>query len=91
MHLVNTRIILGLSIWVLGFAFMTAGWLIGELSEKWGTLPGKIIYRIGAVIVAVPVIVLLWKTSAALYTNRFFIANYVNNAVEFIQDALKVL
>ncbi len=91
LHIVNTKIVLGLSIWVLGFAFMAAGWLVGELSEKWGTLPGKILYRIGAVIVAVPVIVLLWKTSALLYVNRFYIANYINNTIEFVRDALKVL
>ena len=91
LHLVNTRIVLGLSIWILGFAFMTAGWLIGELSERWGRLPGKIVYRIGAIIVAVPVIVLLWKASYALYVNRFFIANYINSTIDFIQDALKVL
>ena len=91
MRIVNTKIVLGLSIWILGFAFMVAGWLVGELSEKWGRLPGKILYRIGAIIVAVPVIVLLWKTSAYLYVNRFFIANYINNTIEFVKDALKVL
>ncbi len=91
MRIVNTQVVLGLSIWILGFAFMVAGWLVGELSEKWGRLPGKILYRIGAVIVAVPVIVLLWKTSAFLYTNRFHIATYINNTIQFIADALKVL
>ena len=91
MQIVNTKIVLGLSIWILGFAFMTAGWLVGELSEKWGQLPGKILYRIGALIVAVPVIVLLWKTSSLLYVNRFYIANYINNTIEFVRDALKVL
>jgi len=55
------------------------------------TKPGKILYRIGAVIVAVPVIVLLWKISGALYVNRFIIANYINNTFEFVRDALKVL
>jgi len=91
LQIVNTKIVLGLSIWIMGFAFMTAGWLVGELSEKWGKLPGKILYRIGAVIVAVPVIVLLWKISGALYVNRFIIANYINNTFEFVRDALKVL
>ena len=91
LRIVNTKIVLGLSIWILGFAFMVAGWLVGELSEKWGRLPGKILYRIGAIIVAVPVIVLLWKTSAYLYVNRFFIANYINSTIEFVKDAIKVL
>lgn len=91
LRIVNTKIVLGLSIWILGFAFMVTGWLVGELSEKWGRLPGKILYRIGAVIVAVPVIVLLWKTSTLLYVNRFYIANYINSTIDFVRDALKVL
>ena len=91
MRIVNTQIVLGLSIWISGFAFMVMGWLVGELSEKWGKLPGKILYRIGAVIVAVPVIILLWKTSAFLYVNRFHIATYINNTLQFISDAVKVL
>ena len=91
MRVVNTQVILGLSIWILGFAFMVLGWLVGELSEKYGKIPGKIIYRIGAVIVAVPVIIGLWKLSAVLYVNRFNIAAYINTTVEFLQDAIKVL
>ena len=90
-RIVNTQIVLGLAIWILGFAFMVTGWLVGELSEKWGRLPGKILYRIGAVIVAVPVIILLWKTSAYLYGNRFEISTYINNTIQFISDAVKVL
>ena len=89
--MVNTQIVLGLSIWILGFAFMVLGWLIGELFERRGRVISKLIYRIGAVIVAVPVIVLLWKISATLYVNRFHIATYINNAIQFLQDALKVL
>ena len=91
MRIVNTQIVLGLSIWISGFAFMVMGWLVGELSERWGRLPGKILYRIGAVIVAVPVIILLWKISALLYVNRFHIATYINNTFQFVADALKVL
>ena len=82
---------LGLSIWILGFAFMVMGWLVGELSEKYGKIPGKILYKIGATIVAVPVILMLWKVSALLYVNRFHISTYINNAFQFIQDAMKVL
>ena len=91
MRTVNTQIVLGLSIWILGFAFMVAGWLVGELFEKWGRIPSKILYKTGALIVAVPVIVLLWKASALLYVNRFHIATYINSALQFIMDALKVL
>ena len=91
MHIVNTQIVLGLAIWISGFAFMVAGWLVGELSERWGKLPGKILYRIGAVIVAVPVIILLAKISSYLYFNRFHIATYINNTIQFAADALKVL
>ena len=91
MRIVNTQVVLGLSIWVLGFALMVAGWLVGELSEKWGRIPSKILYRTGAVIVAVPVIVLLCKISAVLYSNRFYISTYINNAFQFLSDAVKVL
>lgn len=91
MRIVNTQVVLGLSIWILGFAFMVMGWLVGELSEKWGKIPSKILYKTGVVIVAVPVIIMLWKISALLYVNRFNISTYINNAFQFIQDALKVL
>ena len=91
LRVVNTQVVLALSIWVLGFALMVAGWLVGELSEKWGSIPSKILYRTGAVIVAVPVIILLCKVSAALYSNRFYIATYINNAFQFLSDAIKVL
>ncbi len=70
---------------------MVMGWLVGELSEKYGKIPAKILYKIGVVIVGVPVIILLWKISATLYVNRFNISTYINNAFQFIQDALKVL
>ncbi len=91
MRIVNTQIVLGLSVWILGFAFMVLGWLIDALFEQWGKIPAKIIYKLGAFIVAVPVIILLWKVSASLYTNRFYIATYINNAVQFLQDAIKVI
>ena len=91
MRVVNTEIVLGLAIWVLGFAFMVAGWLVEALFEKHGQLAAKILYKIGALIVAVPVIIILWKISALLYTNRFYISTYINNAVQFIKDAVKVI
>ena len=91
MRIVNTQIVLGLAVWILGFAFMVMGWLIDQLFEKWGRIPSKILYKTGAFIVAVPVIILLWKISAVLYMNRFHIAAYINSAVQFLQDAIKVL
>ena len=91
MRIVNTQVVLGLAIWILGFAFMVMGWLVDQLLEKWGRIPAKILYKTGAFIVAVPVIVLLWKVSALLYVNRFHIATYINSAFQFLQDAVKVL
>lgn len=91
MRIVNTQIVLGLSVWILGFAFMVLGWLIDQLFEQWGKIPAKILYKTGAVIVAVPVIIMLWKVSASLYVNRFYISTYINSAFKFISDAVKVL
>ena len=91
MRIVNTQVVLGMAIWIMGFAFMVMGWLVGELSEKYGKIPAKILYKIGVVIVGVPVIILLWKVSALLYVNRFHISMYINNAFQFVQDAMKVL
>ena len=87
----NTQVVLGLAVWILGFAFMVMGWLVDQLFEKWGRIPSKILYKTGAFIVAVPVIILLWKVSAVLYVNRFQISTYINSAFQFLQDAVKVL
>ena len=70
---------------------MVMGWLVDQLFEKWGKVPAKILYKTGAVIVAVPVIIMLWKVSATLYVNRFQISTYINSAFQFLQDAVKVL
>ena len=91
MRVVNTEIVLGLAVWVMGFAFMVAGWLVEALFEKRGEIIAKILYKVGALIVAVPVIIILWKISGLLYTNRFYISTYINNAVQFVKDALKVI
>ena len=91
MRIVNTQVVLGLAIWILGFAFMVMGWLVDQLFEKWCKIPSKILYKTGAFIVAVPVIILLWKISATLYVNRFQISAYINSAFQFLQDAVKVL
>ena len=91
MRIVNTQVVLGLAIWILGFAFMVMGWLLDQLFEKWAKVPSKILYKVGAFIVAVPVIILLWKISATLYVNRFQISTYINSGFQFLQDAVKVL
>ena len=91
MRIIDTRMVLGLSVWIMGFALMTAGWLVGELFESWGTIPSKILYKLGALIVATPVIVLLWKVSSYLDSNRVDIVVLVNDAFRFIKEAIKVL
>ena len=91
MRLIDTRVILGLSLWILGFALMTAGWLIDALFEGWGRIPSKVLYKLGALIVAVPVIVLLWKASRLLYVPRIDIVLGINNAASFLTEAMKSL
>ena len=91
MRIINTQVVLGLAVWILGFAFMVMGWLVDQLFEQWGKIPSKILYKTGAVIVAVPVIIMLWKISALLYVNRFQISSYINSGFQFLRDAVKVL
>ena len=91
MRVIDTRIVLGLSAWLMGFALMTAGWLVEELFERYGSIPSKILYKTGAIIVATPVIVLLWKASSYLYANRVDIVLHINEAFRFVSDILKVL
>ena len=91
MRYINKTLFLWLSIWLLGFALMTAGWLVDVLFEEYGAIPSKILYKLGAIIVAAPVIYLLWKTSRLIYTNRFNIVMFLREGVEFVQylkDAL---
>jgi hypothetical protein len=73
---------MGLSVWLFGFALMTAGWLVDVLFESYGDIPAKILYKTGAVIVAVPIIYLLWKTSGLIYTQRL-------NIVLFLREMIK--
>ncbi|MCR5347986.1 MAG: hypothetical protein K6E38_09460 [Fretibacterium sp.] len=91
MYIIDTRLVLGLSVWILGFALMTAGWLVDALFESWGTLPSKILYKLGAFIVATPVIILLWKTASYLYVNRVDISFYVNEGLRLVSETMKVL
>jgi hypothetical protein len=71
---------MGLSVWILGFALMTAGWLVDVLFERYGVIPAKILYKTGAIIVAAPVIYLLWKSSRLVYTHRLDIVLFLRGA-----------
>jgi hypothetical protein len=88
---INTRIFLGLALWIFGFALMTAGWLVDVLFERYGVIPARILYKTGALIVGVPVIYLLWKTSGLLYTHRFDIVLFLRDAIEQIQTLARAL
>ena len=85
MQYINTTLFMGLSVWIMGFALMTAGWLVDVLFEGYGVIPSKILYKTGAIIVASPVIYLLWKASRFIYTNRLSIVMLLRDGLEFIQ------
>ena len=91
MQYINSMLFVWLSIWMMGFALMTAGWLVDVLFESYGVIPSKILYKSGAIIVAAPVIYLLWKASRLIYANRLNIVLYLREGIEFIRylkDAL---
>ena len=85
MQFVNTTLFMGLSLWLLGFALMTAGWLVDVLFEGYGVIPSKILYKTGAIIVAAPVIYLLWRASRLIYTQRLSIVMFLRDGFEFFQ------
>ena len=91
MRLIDTRAILGLSLWILGFALMTAGWLVDVLFEHLGAIPAKVLYKTGAVIVAAPVIYFLWKLSRALYVHRIDVILFINDAWKLFGGLSKAL
>lgn len=91
MRFIDTRLILGLSLWVFGFALMTAGWLVDELFESWGEIPAKILRKLGAVIVAAPIIALLWRISKYLYVNRVDIVLLINDGIKFLHEVFSVV
>jgi hypothetical protein len=82
---INTTLFMGLSVWIMGFALMTAGWLVDVLFESYGVIPSKILYKTGAIIVAAPVIYLLWKVSRLIYEQRLDIVMFLRDGLEFIQ------
>jgi hypothetical protein len=85
---INTGIFMGLSFWILGFALMLAGWLVDVVFEGYGVIPAKILYKTGAIVVAVPVIYLLWKSSRLLYSNRLHIVLFLRSAFNTIQSLI---
>jgi hypothetical protein len=87
-YVINTGIFMGLSVWILGFALMVAGWLVDVVFEGYGTIPAKILYKTGAIIVAVPVIYLLWKSSRWLFVNRIDIVLLLRSAIGAVQELL---
>ena len=89
MYYINTSVFMGLAVWVWGFALMTAGWLVDVLFESYGVILAKILYKTGAVIVAVPVIYLLWKIAGLLYAHRVNIVLFLREVFTEIQVLLK--
>jgi hypothetical protein len=79
---------MGLSVWILGFALMAAGWLVEVVFESYGTIPSKILYKTGAIIVAVPVIYLLWKSSRWFFSNRLDIVLFLRSVIGAVQSLL---
>ena len=88
MPYINTRVFMWLAGWILGFALMISGWLVDVLFEDYGTIPAKILYKTGAIIVATPVIYLLWKTSALIYGHRLDIVLFLRRTTESVQTLL---
>ena len=91
MQLINSTFFIGLSVWLFGFALMTAGWLVDVLLEDYGVIVAKILYKTGAIIVAVPVIYLLWKASSFIFTQRLNIVMLLRDGIEFIQQIKNAL
>lgn len=89
MNYISTTVFLGLAVWIMGFALMTAGWLVDVLFESYGTIVAKILYKTGAIIVAVPVIWLLWKSAGLIYTYRLDIVLFLRDVINEVQVLLK--
>ena len=91
MQFINTSLFAGLSIWMLGFALMTAGWLVDVLFEDFWYVwvLAKILYKLGAIIVAVPVILMLWRLSRLLSTHAVDIVIFLKDAVALGESLMK--
>jgi hypothetical protein len=68
---------------------MTAGWLLDVLFESYGVIPAKILYKTGAILVAVPVVYLLWKTSALLYRYRIDLVLFLRRLSDAVQVVVR--
>ena len=88
MSYINTSVFMWLALWILGFALMVSGWLVDVLFENYGIIPSKILYKTGALIVAVPVIYLLWKMSVLIYTHRLDTVLFLRRVIELVQTLL---
>ena len=88
---VNTSVLIGLSVWILGFVLMAVGWLIDVLFEKYGAIPAKVFYKTGALIVAVPVIYLLWKTARLIYVHRLETVLFIREAAHEVESLVAAL
>jgi hypothetical protein len=64
---------------------MLAGWLVDVIFEDYGLIPSKVLYKTGALIVAAPVIYLLWRASRLVYVYRLEIVLFLRRAIEEIQ------
>lgn len=91
MRLIDTRTVLGISLWIMGFALMAAGWLIDVVFERFGSIPAKVLYKTGAIIVATPIVYLLWRAARALYVHRLDVMLFINEAWKLFEDFQKVL
>ena len=89
MNYISTTVFLGLAVWIMGFALMTSGWLVDVLFESYGTIIAKILYKTGAIIVAVPVIWLLWKAARLICVYRLDIVLFLRDVINEVQVLLK--
>jgi hypothetical protein len=64
---------------------MTAGWLVDVLFESYGAIPAKVLYKTGAIFVAVPAVYMLWKVSALLYRYRIDLVLFLRGFSEAVQ------
>ncbi|MDR1741571.1 MAG: hypothetical protein LBR38_06980 [Synergistaceae bacterium] len=91
MYHISSSALIGLAVWIFGFALMAAGWLVDVLFESWGVIPAKVLYKTGAIIVAVPVIYLLWRLASAVYVHRIDIVLFVDFMVGQFEKMLKLI
>ena len=73
---------------------MLSGWLVDVLFDSYGFIPSKILYKTGALIVAAPVVYLLWKLSVLIFTQRLNIVIFLREAfreLKTLLDAVRTL